>query len=80
MADAHVAQVRSCNRTVTQWVGALEEAYLARGRPLGQARLLWEIGPDGHAEVPAFNDEPFADRWFEKSLLPSPRSSRRLPG
>jgi DNA-binding MarR family transcriptional regulator/GNAT superfamily N-acetyltransferase len=32
---------------VTQRVGALEEAYLSRDRPLGQARLLWEIGPSG---------------------------------
>jgi hypothetical protein len=23
------------------------DAFLARGRPLGQARLLWEIGRDG---------------------------------
>jgi ribosomal protein S18 acetylase RimI-like enzyme/DNA-binding HxlR family transcriptional regulator len=42
-----VAQVRRFNRTVTQRVGALDEAFLSRGRPLGQARLLWEIGPDG---------------------------------
>ena len=28
-------------------LGALDETFLARGRPLGQARLLWEIGPDG---------------------------------
>jgi DNA-binding MarR family transcriptional regulator/GNAT superfamily N-acetyltransferase len=25
----------------------LDDAFLARGRPLGQARVLWEIGPDG---------------------------------
>jgi len=42
-----IAQVRSFNRTVTQRIGALNDAYLSRGRPLGQARLLWEIGPDG---------------------------------
>jgi DNA-binding MarR family transcriptional regulator/GNAT superfamily N-acetyltransferase len=45
--DARLAQVRSFNRTVTQRVGALEEAYLTRARPLGQARLLWEIGLQG---------------------------------
>ena len=32
---------------MTQRVGALQEAYLSRDRPLGQARLLWEIGPTG---------------------------------
>jgi DNA-binding MarR family transcriptional regulator/GNAT superfamily N-acetyltransferase len=42
-----VQQVRQFNRTVTQRVGALNDAFLARSRPLGQARLLWEIGPDG---------------------------------
>ena len=42
-----IGQVRRFNRTVTQRIGALSDAFLARGRPLGQARLLWEIGPDG---------------------------------
>ena len=44
-----IEAVRRFNRTVTQRVGALSDAFLARGRPLGQARLLWEIGPDGRA-------------------------------
>jgi DNA-binding MarR family transcriptional regulator/N-acetylglutamate synthase-like GNAT family acetyltransferase len=47
MADAAVAQVRSFNRLVTERVGALEDHYLTRDRPLGEARLLWEIGVDG---------------------------------
>ena len=42
-----VSQVRRFNRTVTQRVGALNDAFLARSRPLGQARVLWEIGPGG---------------------------------
>lgn len=41
------ARVRSFNRTVTQRVGALSDRYLARDRPLGASRVLWEIGPDG---------------------------------
>jgi DNA-binding MarR family transcriptional regulator/GNAT superfamily N-acetyltransferase len=40
----HVAQVRRFNRVVTQRVGALDESYLARDRPLGECRVLWEIG------------------------------------
>ncbi len=32
---------------MTQRVGALEDRYLARDRPLGEARLLWEIGVEG---------------------------------
>ena len=39
-----IGQVRSFNRAVTQRAGALNDAFLSRGRPLGQARLLWEIG------------------------------------
>ena len=42
-----VSQVRSFNRIVTERIGALHEHFLARRRPLGQARLLWEIGAGG---------------------------------
>jgi DNA-binding MarR family transcriptional regulator/GNAT superfamily N-acetyltransferase len=47
MDEAMVRQVRRFNRTVTQRVGALDDHYLARDRPLGEARVLWEIGDDG---------------------------------
>jgi ribosomal protein S18 acetylase RimI-like enzyme len=47
MDASMIDQVRRFSRTVTQRVGALDDAFLSRGRPLGQARLLWEIGPDG---------------------------------
>jgi DNA-binding MarR family transcriptional regulator len=42
-----VDRVRSFNRTVTQRVGALDDHFLARDRPLGESRLLWEIGERG---------------------------------
>jgi len=42
-----IEQVRSFNRLVTQSVGALQDHYLSRSLPLGEARVLWEIGPDG---------------------------------
>jgi DNA-binding MarR family transcriptional regulator len=38
-----VDRVRSFNRTVTERVGALQDAYLDLGRPLGANRVLWEI-------------------------------------
>jgi DNA-binding MarR family transcriptional regulator/GNAT superfamily N-acetyltransferase len=47
MDDEAVAQVRRFNRTVTQRIGALEDAFLARSRPLGHSRVLWEIGAEG---------------------------------
>lgn len=46
-SKAMVAEVRRFNRIVTERVGALNDHYLVRDRPLGQARVLWEIGPDG---------------------------------
>jgi DNA-binding MarR family transcriptional regulator/GNAT superfamily N-acetyltransferase len=47
MADAMVDQVRRFNRVVTERVGALNDHFLGRERPLGEARLLWEIGLEG---------------------------------
>jgi DNA-binding MarR family transcriptional regulator/N-acetylglutamate synthase-like GNAT family acetyltransferase len=47
MDTAMVSQVRRFNRLVTQRVGALSDRFLARDRPLGEARVLWEIGPNG---------------------------------
>ncbi|WP_199432264.1 MarR family winged helix-turn-helix transcriptional regulator [Qaidamihabitans albus] len=49
MRGTLIERVRRFNRTVTQRIGALDDAFLARGRPLGQARLLWEIGTEGCA-------------------------------
>ena len=42
-----MSRVRSFNRLVTQRIGALNDHYLSRSRPLGEARVLWEIGTDG---------------------------------
>ena len=47
MADAWIERVRSFNRIVTQTIGALQQDYLGRQRPLGESRLLFEIGEDG---------------------------------
>lgn len=42
-----VEQIRRFNRVATERAGALNDQFLGLGRPLGEARLLWEIGPDG---------------------------------
>ena len=47
MDAAAVQQVRSFNRTVAERIGALNERFLGRERPLSEARLIWEIGDDG---------------------------------
>src|SRR6267142_688064 len=46
LAD-EIAQVRRFNRLVTQRVGALDDHFLGRDRPLGESRLLYEIGAEG---------------------------------
>jgi DNA-binding MarR family transcriptional regulator/GNAT superfamily N-acetyltransferase len=47
MDAALIGQVRRFNRTVTQRVGVLNDHYLGRDRPLGESRVLWEIGDEG---------------------------------
>lgn len=68
MDDAQVATVRRFNRTVTQRIGALDDAYLSRSRPLGQARLLWEIGADG-SEVRGLRSRLDVDSGYLSRLL-----------
>jgi DNA-binding MarR family transcriptional regulator/GNAT superfamily N-acetyltransferase len=63
-----IAAVRRFNRTVTQRVGALDDEYMARGRPLAQARVLWEIGPRG-AEVAALRARLGLDSGHLSRLL-----------
>jgi DNA-binding MarR family transcriptional regulator/GNAT superfamily N-acetyltransferase len=70
MFDANIAQVRSFNRTVAQRIGALSDRFLARGRPLGAARMLWEIGPDG-CEVRALRNRLGLDSGHASRLLRS---------
>jgi DNA-binding MarR family transcriptional regulator len=42
-----VARLRRFNRVVTREIGALDTSYLGRGRPLGAARVLQLVKPDG---------------------------------
>ncbi len=46
MDPSAVRQVRSFNRIVTERIGAVGDRFLQRRRPMNEARLLWEIGPD----------------------------------
>jgi len=65
-----IGQVRRFNRTVTQRVGALDEGFLARGRPLGQARVLWEIGREP-IEVRSLRSRLELDSGYLSRLLRS---------
>jgi DNA-binding MarR family transcriptional regulator/GNAT superfamily N-acetyltransferase len=68
MDQMMIDEVRRFNRTVTQQAGALNDAFLARDRPLGQARLLWEIGPDG-SDVKTLRARLHLDSGYLSRLL-----------
>ena len=70
MPEAMVDQVRRFNRTVTERVGALNDRFLGLERPLGEARLLWEIGLDG-CEVRLLRSRLGLDSGYVSRLLRS---------
>lgn len=51
-------------------VGGLHDHYLARGRPLGEARVLWEIGERG-CEIRALRTRLDLDSGYLSRLLRS---------
>ncbi|MEP9388891.1 helix-turn-helix domain-containing GNAT family N-acetyltransferase [Mesorhizobium sp. KR9-304] len=65
-----IEQVRSFNRAVTLHTGALDDSYLGRGRPLGQARLLFEIGPEG-SDIRSLRERLGLDSGYASRLLKS---------
>ncbi|HKR98294.1 MAG TPA: helix-turn-helix domain-containing GNAT family N-acetyltransferase [Candidatus Dormibacteraeota bacterium] len=68
MHPGEIEQVRRFNRTVTQRVGALSDRFLARDRPLSEARMLWEIGSEG-CEVRALRNRLELDSGHASRLL-----------
>ncbi len=64
----NIEQVRRFNRAVTLRTGALDDSYLGRGRPLGQARLLFEIGPDG-IDIATLRERLGLDSGYASRLL-----------
>ena len=70
MDEGQLQSVRRFNRLVTQRVGALEVDYLRRGRPLAEARLLFEIGADG-ADVRGLRSKLGLDSGYLSRLLQS---------
>lgn len=65
-----VNQVRLFNRTVTQYVGALETGFLGRRRSLGASRVLFEIGGDG-IEIRELRDRLELDSGYVSRLVKS---------
>ncbi|WP_432747068.1 bifunctional helix-turn-helix transcriptional regulator/GNAT family N-acetyltransferase [Streptomyces sp. JH002] len=63
-----IEQVRRFNRTITERVGVLHDHYLGRDRPIGEARLLWEIGERG-ADVRRLRERLGLDSGYVSRLL-----------
>ena len=61
-------RVRSFNRTVAERIGALDDHFLGRGRPMGESRTLWEIGPEG-TEVRALRARLALDSGYTSRVL-----------
>lgn len=66
-----VEQVRRFNRTVTQRIGALNDRFMSRDRPLGQARVLWEIGGGDGTSVRSLRQRLDLDAGYMSRLLRS---------
>jgi DNA-binding MarR family transcriptional regulator/GNAT superfamily N-acetyltransferase len=74
MDESTIRQVRRFNRVVAQRVGALHDHYLGRDRPLGEARVLWEIG-DGGCDVRSLRERLDLDSGYLSRLLRSLESA-----
>ena len=70
MDESRLRQIRRFNRLITRRVGALEVDYLCRGRPLAEARLIFEIGADG-ADLQALRARLGLDSGYLSRLVQS---------
>src|SRR5215831_13614718 len=78
VTDEHAIQhVRAFNRTVAERIGALNDSFLARGRPMGESRILWEIGPEG-SEVRALRARLGLDSGYMSRVLSALRRQRLI--
>jgi len=77
MFEKEIAAVRSFNRRVSSSIGALQDSYLSRGRPLGEARLIFEIGAGG-AEIGAIRGRLGLDSGYCSRLLRSLEAQRLI--
>jgi DNA-binding MarR family transcriptional regulator len=71
MDKDQVEQVRRFNRLVTRRVGALSDNYLSRGRPLGEARLIFEVGAAGGMDLARLRGKLGLDSGYMSRLLRS---------
>jgi DNA-binding MarR family transcriptional regulator/GNAT superfamily N-acetyltransferase len=77
MEESQRQGVRRFNRLITQRVGALEVDYLQRGRPLAEARLIFEITADG-VDVRTLRSQLGLDSGYLSRLLQSLKAQRLI--
>jgi DNA-binding MarR family transcriptional regulator len=70
MQGEQIAQVRCFHRLVTKRAGALEDHFLGRDRPLGESRVLYEIGTAG-ADLRALRTRLDLDSGYLSRLVQS---------
>ena len=70
MTTLAVQRARRFNREVAERIGALTDDFLGRARPMGEARVLWEIGPEG-TEVRALRTRLTLDSGYMSRVLRS---------
>jgi DNA-binding MarR family transcriptional regulator/GNAT superfamily N-acetyltransferase len=70
MTKETIRQVRGFHRIVVERLGALDDHFLGRNRPMGESRLLWEIGTEG-AEVRSLRRRLGLDSGYVSRVLRS---------
>ena len=70
MSNETISTVRSFNRAVTQRIGVFTDRFLGRDRPVGEARLIFEIGREG-ADVRELRARLGLDSGYLSRLLRS---------
>lgn len=70
MSAEEIKTVRRFNREVAERIGALTDRFLGRARPMGEARILWEIGPQG-TEVRTLRGRLSLDSGYVSRVLRS---------
>src|SRR5258708_5570813 len=77
MNQAAITQVRRFNRIVTERVGALNDHFHTRTLSLGEARVLWEIGPEGR-DVRSLRAQLELDSGYLSRLLRTLEAARLI--
>jgi DNA-binding MarR family transcriptional regulator len=70
MDFADIQQIRSFNRIAAEAIGLINDRFLGRERPMGESRLLWEVGPDG-ADLRTLRARLSLDSGYISRLLAS---------